>query len=92
MMVDCHMMAQSIKAMATAATVNATPNCDSLAGSPRRRKDFMIGLSPRTHESISLSKWFTCPSCERKDDFQVAAPYKHVGKRMAKSSEKLSRL
>jgi hypothetical protein len=49
MMLDCHIMAQSIKAIVTAATVNATANCDSLTGSPRRKYDFIIGFSPRTH-------------------------------------------
>jgi hypothetical protein len=90
MMLDCHRMAQSIKAIVTAATVNATPNCDSLTGSPKRRNDFIVGLSPRTHEPILY--WFIRPCCARRKDLHAAALNKHFGKRRAKSSGKPSKL
>ena len=45
---DCQTIAQSIRPIVTAATINARSNCDSLAGSPKSRNNFMICLSPRT--------------------------------------------
>jgi hypothetical protein len=90
MMSDCHMMAQSIKAIMTAATVNATANWDSPTGSPTRRNDFIIGFSHRTHEPFLF--WFIRPSCGGRRGLQVAALYRHFGKRRAKSSEKPSKL
>jgi hypothetical protein len=86
MMLDCHMMPQSIKAIVTAATVNATANVDSLTGSRRRRNSFIMVLSPRTHEPILF--WFKRPSCARRKDLHAAALHKHFGKRSAKSSGK----
>ncbi len=85
-MLDCHMMPQSIKAIVTAATVNATANVDSLTGSRRRRNSFIMVLSPRTHEPILF--WFIRPSRARRKDLHAAALHKHFGKRRAKSSGK----
>jgi len=90
MMLDCHRMAQSIKAIVTAATLNATANCDSLAGSPKRRNNFIIDLSPRTHEPFFLVH--TPKLRGGRKDLQAAAFYEHFGKRRAKSSGKLSKL
>jgi hypothetical protein len=88
MMLDCQTRAQSIKPIVTAATTSANPNCDSVAGTLKRRSIRIIGLPPRTHKLISIQ--FTRPSCKRWDDFQVAASYEDFGKRMAKSPGKLA--
>jgi len=85
-MLDCHMMPQSIKAIVTAATVNATANVDSLTGSRRRSNSFINLLSRRTHEPILF--WFIRPSRARRKDLHAAALHKHFGKRRAKSSGK----